>query len=222
MKLPTILLFLMLGVAGVYAQPVITTQPVTQSVNVGGTATFSVVATDPNAISYQWQFNGTAIALATSATLTLSNVSAAQAGNYTVYVYDATSGVTSAAAALNVGSGPVISSNLAVSAYSQTFPFYYQIAATNLPTAFGAANLPSGLSVNTQTGVISGTPTTNGMFQITLTATNSTGVGTATLNLTITDPPDYFSAFNVASATASSRFNGIVSGGPNILVLPVS
>src|SRR6267142_338615 len=41
--------------------PSITTQPVSQSVTVGQTATFSVTATGTAPLSYQWQKNGTAI-----------------------------------------------------------------------------------------------------------------------------------------------------------------
>ena len=59
MKLPTILLLLFVGALVANAQPVITTQPVSQTANLGGTTTFSVTATDANPISYQWQFNGT-------------------------------------------------------------------------------------------------------------------------------------------------------------------
>src|SRR3989442_829877 len=38
--------------------------------------------------------------------------------------------------------------------------FSYTITATNSPTSYNATGLPAGLSVNTSTGVISGTPTT--------------------------------------------------------------
>ncbi len=65
-------------------------------------------------------------------------------------------------------------------------PFTYQIAATNTPTSFGASGLPAGLSGNTTTGLISGTPVAAGNSTVTLTATNATGSGNATLALTIT------------------------------------
>src|SRR5207253_5678203 len=50
------------------------------------------------------------------------------------------------------------------------------------------APLPAGLTVNTSTGLISGTPTTAGTYSITLSATNGNGTGTATLTLTISNP----------------------------------
>ena len=63
--------------------------------------------------------------------------------------------------------------------------FTYQIAATNGPTAYAASGLPAGLSVNTTSGLISGTPTAAGSATVTLGATNATGTGTATLALTV-------------------------------------
>ena len=61
--------------------------------------------------------------------------------------------------------------------------FSYQITATNNPTSFNATGLPAGLSVNTTTGLISGTPTAPGSFSVALSATNSAGTGSATLAL---------------------------------------
>jgi alpha-tubulin suppressor-like RCC1 family protein len=68
------------------AAPVITLQPTNQTAVVGGTTTFSVTAGGTPPFSYQWNFNGTNIAGATSATLTLTNVQLTQAGNYAVLV----------------------------------------------------------------------------------------------------------------------------------------
>ena len=52
-------------------------------------------------------------------------------------------------------------------------------------TSFGAAGLPNGLSLNSGSGVISGTPTQVGAFPVALTATSATGTGNGTLTLTI-------------------------------------
>lgn len=67
-------------------------------------------------------------------------------------------------------------------------PFNYQITSSNSPTSFGATSLPSGLSVNTSTGLISGTPTVAATSNVTISATNSAGTGTKSLLLTVTSP----------------------------------
>ncbi len=68
-------------------------------------------------------------------------------------------------------------------------PFSYQITANNFPTSFGAAGLPSGLSVNTTTGLISGAPIAIGVFNVVVNATNSIGTGSRALTLSISNAP---------------------------------
>ena len=63
--------------------------------------------------------------------------------------------------------------------------FSYAIAATNNPTRYDATTLPNGLALNTGTGAITGTPTTAGTYDVTITATNGSGSGSATLVITI-------------------------------------
>ena len=64
-------------------------------------------------------------------------------------------------------------------------PFAYRITATNSPTSYGAIGLPSGLSIDTESGLISGTPNDFGAFQVQISATNSKGTGTDTLIISI-------------------------------------
>jgi hyaluronate lyase len=64
-------------------------------------------------------------------------------------------------------------------------PLSFQVAANGSPTLYGAVGLPDGLSINTATGVISGSPTKNGSFMVTLSAANSAGTAYANLNLTV-------------------------------------
>jgi hypothetical protein len=66
--------------------PVITQQPTNQLVLAGGSAVLSVTATGAGPLAYQWTFNGSPIAGATSETLNLPGVQAAQAGYYAVTV----------------------------------------------------------------------------------------------------------------------------------------
>ena len=86
--------------------PVIATQPVAQSVANGATVIFTVGATGSGTLSYQWLKDGAAIAGANSSTLTVSSVTSANAGNYSVKVTNATGSITSTGIALTVGSVP--------------------------------------------------------------------------------------------------------------------
>jgi len=61
--------------------PSITTQPVSQSVTVGQTASFSVAAAGAAPLSYQWQKNGANIVGATSASYTTSATMTSDSGS---------------------------------------------------------------------------------------------------------------------------------------------
>jgi len=91
-------------VSRVTALPVIKTQPQSQIANAGTNVTFTVVASG-NGLTYQWQLNGTNISGQTSSTLTLTSVTANQAGAYTVVVTNSSGSVTSSSAILTITSG---------------------------------------------------------------------------------------------------------------------
>jgi hypothetical protein len=61
----------------------------------------------------------------------------------------------------------------------------YQIVATNNPTSYGASNEPSGWSINTLTGLISGWIAASGTFNVEISATNTDGTANKTLVLTV-------------------------------------
>jgi hypothetical protein len=82
--------------------PMITTQPQSVTVAVGGTATFSVTASGDPPLSYQWRRNNTDLAGKTDSTLTLINVQATNAGTYSVVVSHGADSVTSSNALLRV------------------------------------------------------------------------------------------------------------------------
>jgi len=80
--------------------------------------------------------------------------------------------------------------------------FTYTITANNSPSSFGATGLPANLSVNSATGVIDGTPTAAGTTTVTISASNSVGVGST--NLTISILP--------SGGGEGSTFNGVLAG----------
>ncbi|QYM77803.1 immunoglobulin domain-containing protein [Horticoccus luteus] len=93
--------------------PVITAQPLAQTVAAGTNATFTVTATGTAPLTYQWKKDGNTLAGATTSSLTVSNVQAGDTGNYAVTVSNAAGSVISDAVALNLASAlPVTEFNL--------------------------------------------------------------------------------------------------------------
>ena len=83
--------------------PSITTQPSNQTAAVGGTATFTVLATGSTPLRYQWSRNSVSITGATSATYTTPVVAITDDGAmYSVLVSNSAGSVTSGAAMLTV------------------------------------------------------------------------------------------------------------------------
>jgi hypothetical protein len=90
----------------VLGPPSVTTGPQSETVGVGTAVIFSVVATGAPPLFYQWSVDGQAVPGATNATLTLTNVTRAQAGNYTVLITNIVGSATSAApAVLSIATG---------------------------------------------------------------------------------------------------------------------
>jgi pectate lyase/pectin methylesterase-like acyl-CoA thioesterase len=85
-------------------EPVLVSQPAGQSLLLGGSATLTVSATGVGPITYQWYKNGSAILGSTSASLTLNNVTASDAGNYTVMATNWAGSALSTVAMINVAS----------------------------------------------------------------------------------------------------------------------
>lgn len=99
----------------------------------------------------------------------------------------------------------------------------YTITADYLPTSFSATNLPAGLSINTGTGLISGTVTADvDNYNVTIRATNAQGYDEKTLvwtvtpkNLTIsglTGNNKVYDRTTTATLGGTAVLNGVISG----------
>jgi len=148
----------------------VTAAPVNQTAVAGGNATFSVTATGTS-LSYQWLFNGSVIGASSS--LTLNNVTASQAGIYTVIVNgavgsatnSATLTVTKAIAAVTLGS------------LSQTY--------TGTAKPATATTTPSGLTVSFTYNGSATAPTNAGSYTVIGTINDANYRGSATNTLVI-------------------------------------
>jgi alpha-tubulin suppressor-like RCC1 family protein len=91
------------AVLTVLVPPVVTLNPVGRSVPPGLPTTFNAVATGIPAPSYQWQFNGTNISDANSASYLISSVGTNNLGFYQVVANNSVGSVTSVVAQLTFG-----------------------------------------------------------------------------------------------------------------------
>lgn len=98
-----------LTVTSTTVAPSITTQPASQTVIAGKTATFTVAATGTAPLTYQWSKNGTAISNATSSTYTTpAETTADNNAKFTVAVNNGAGSATSNAAVLAVSAATVL------------------------------------------------------------------------------------------------------------------
>ncbi len=174
--------------------PSITTQPFSQTITAGQTATFSVTATGTAPLSYQWSLNGTAISGATSSTYTTpAETTSASGAQFTVVVSNTEGYVTSSAAVLTVNPAPVAPS-ITTQPSSQTITAGQ--TATFAVTATGTAPLSYQWSLNGTaiSGATSSTYTTpaettsaNGA-QFTVVVSNTAGNATSSAAVLTVNP----------------------------------
>jgi invasion protein IalB len=207
-----------LTVTSATVAPSITQQPVSQTVTAGNNVTFSVTATGTAPLTYQWRLNGVNITGATGASLTLSAVTTANAGSYTVVISNAAGSVTSAAATLTVNP-TVVAPSITQQPVSQTVTAGNNV--TFSVTATGTAPLSyqwrkNGVNI---TGATSATltlsaVTTNNAGSYTVVVRNPAGsVTSSAATLTVRTP---------ITVTLTSPINGSVYTAPAYLRLTAS
>ena len=107
------------------------------------------------------------------------------------------------------GSAVPTLSSLASASSTVEKPFLYRVVAANA-TSFSAADLPPGLTLNSTTGEISGTPSTAGAFSVPVAATNADGGSSAVLTISIAPSSSASSASSAITFTSSAEIAGTV------------
>ncbi|HTY87137.1 MAG TPA: immunoglobulin domain-containing protein [Candidatus Acidoferrum sp.] len=202
------------------AAPAIATQPASQLVNLGQSATFNVVATGSAPLSYLWRKGTTVVTNSASASFTIASVQTADAGTYSVIVSNNLGSVTSSNATLTVNTvivAPGITTQptnqlvyqgdnalLAVVA-SGTAPFGFQWRKDGFPLADSARLSGTQTNLLTITGVSS-----NDAGGYTVVITNSSGSVTSQVaRLTVTNATVWTLTVQiVGNGTVSPNYNG--------------
>lgn len=198
------------GVAGVAATltvlpvadaPVILANPERSRVLTNQSGIFAVRAWSPTPMGYQWQrgpFTGVMTNVPGATGPTCATPPAALSDHLALYrciVSNPAGPAVSATEMLMVTTAVKAPADITspVTAAGQVgAPFRYAITASGgtVPLTYTADSLPSGLSVDSATGLISGAPAAAGTNLVTIAATNSAGRTSATLVVTVgLDPP---------------------------------
>ncbi len=208
------------------AAPAITVQPQPLSVVTGGTATFSVEVSAAPAPTFQWLRNGTPLAGATNRILTLTNLSAANAGTYAVTVSNTLGTTLSSPATLTI-TLPVTAPTFTSQPSSQSAT----VGATVVLTAGVSANpapafqwLRNGVQLpgatNSSLLIPAAAPGDAGSYQVI--ASNAAGtVNSATATLTVI-PGSALSNLSVRTTLPAGQtliVGAVVSGGPKSILL---
>lgn len=99
---------------------------------------------------------------------------------------------------------PVVTGGQSITHVINT-PLTYQVQASNTPTSYTIGTLPAGLTFDTATGIISGTPTTTAVFNnVAVSATNALGTGTGSLNISLVSAPAYTGDLSVSTYVGST------------------
>ncbi len=164
--------------------PTITTQPISQSVNSGGTATFTVAATGNGTLSYQWYNASGAISSATGSSYTTGT-----AGSYYVIVTNTLNGTTTstksstATLTINTAAAPTISTQPVSQTVNAGSSVTFSVVASGNGTLsyqwyFGGAAISGATSPNY---IISSATTANaGSYYVIVTNTVGTSTGSTT------------------------------------------
>jgi len=204
-----------LTVSAAAVPPSITTQPASQTVTAGLTATFTVGATGTTPLTYQWKKNGTAMAGATSSSYTtLATTSSDNGAQFTVAVSDSAGSVTSNAATLTVNpsSQPlqITTSSLPGGQMQTSYTTSLQATGGTAPYTWSviSGQLPNGVSLSPANGTMTGTPTLAGTFTFSIQVKDNSGVAaSAAFSIDITAAPLAISTTSLPAGTDGQGYS---------------
>jgi len=159
---------------------------------------------------YGHQTDGQDIGTGTNAvavTGTLTGLAASTTYHYQLIAASASGTVFSSDQTFTTLVGPPVILGALNSPATAGSAFSYQILGSNIPTSYNSIGLPTGLSVNPVTGLISGVPATAGTSSVTICAANASGTGSATLLLTVQPSAPVITSALGVSCNVGSAFS---------------
>lgn len=148
------------------APPIITRHPTDVFTSAWGVAVFSVEATG-DGLTYQWRRNGVPIPGAGAASFTITSVRTSDEGDYDVVVTGLCGSIVSATAKLVVICTPTIPPLFRLPDGFVGVPYSHTVDLPFPGVSITQDFVPPGLTFNTTTGKITGTPTKEGEYTIT-------------------------------------------------------
>ncbi|MBN2273598.1 MAG: immunoglobulin domain-containing protein, partial [Bacteroidales bacterium] len=198
----------------VQTAPVITDQPDNVTQCQGTDATFSVTATG-TITSYQWRKNGVNISGATNTTLTINNITPADAGSYDVVITGPCGTVTSDAATLTVQTPPVITDQPDPLTQCEGTDATFTVAATGTGLTYQWRKNGTNISGATNAGytINNITPADAGNYDVVITGTCGTVTSNAVALIVqtapvITNQPDNVTQCEGTNATFTVTATG--------------
>jgi hypothetical protein len=208
----------------VTSPPAINTQPASTTVFIGSSATFSVVATSPIPMTYQWYEgdSGTTSTPVGTNSFSFTTPSLTASTRYWVRVSNLAGSVNSVTATVTVApplAAPVFTSAALSPTILTGSPYSATLTASGNPVptfSVQSGTLPAGLSLNSTSGLLNGTPTSTGTFSGVFAATNSQGTATRAFSFTVNAP------LAAPVFTSAALSPAIVTGSPYSTTLTAS
>jgi uncharacterized protein (TIGR03437 family) len=203
---------------------VITTASPLPAATSGGPYTTTVAGSGGSGTGYAWTATnlpaGLSIASATGV-ISGTNVTGATAANVSITLTDSTSSSISKTFSITVNPALTITTNsLPAATLNGNYSTTVKSSGGTGAVTWAATGLPTGLSMASGTGIISGTPSTNASspYSVAITATDANNAtANATLNLTVNNALTVTGPATLPTATAGSAYtsgnNITISGG---------
>ncbi len=198
------------GTISAAVAPTITTTALSGTVSIG--SQYSQVINASGSVPITWSVNSgtlpTGLSLNTASGVISGTPTAAGSYSFTIRATNDAGFSNQAFTGSVVGAAPAITTTTLNTIY-RSMAFSQTLAATGTPTSWAVVSgaLPTGLSLNTSTGVISGTATVTGSYSAIVRATNSYGTNDKTYSGTTVESTPAIAESTLNTITLGTAFS---------------